>query len=339
MTSFATDKDHNLAENLQDQFRSVPVTAENGAAKLAIIHAMDRVMGFPGEKLLQQAGLLLPDDDPLKDEDKNKKKEEPFALFDNACGTGLIAGLLQKRVPPAVLQDSRFVCADLNANLVDIVKWRAERDGWKGTVETAVADAQDTGLPANSFSHVVINFAMHIIPKPDVSADPLTLVLVEAYRLLRPNGTLAFTVWAADNTGWIPDMRSAFAALPFAAAAGTPLMPDRVPMAVHGLDQWIDPAGIRAELASSSVGFEDVRIETLEHTSRIDSAEYFVETFDMMRKWMMQSYWPEEARQAAAEDGGAVMDKVMVEYLRQKYGENGWDIRWKSVVVTCRKPS
>ncbi|KAK8083371.1 hypothetical protein PG996_002152 [Apiospora saccharicola] len=333
MAPLATNDGKSLAENLQDQFRSVPVTADNGDAKLAMIHAM----GFPGEKLLQQAGLLLPDDDAPKHEDKNTKKEEPFALFDNACGTGLIAGLLQKRVLPAVLRESRFVCADLNANLVDIVKWRAERDGWQGTVETAVADAQvrhrPTSLPANSFSHVVINFAMHIIPKPDVA-------LREAYRLLRPNGTLAFTVWAADNTGWIPDMRSAFAALPFAAAAGTPLMPGRVPMAVHGLDQWVDPAGIRAELvSSSSVGFEDMRIETLEHTSRIDSAEYFVEAFDMMRKWMMQSYWPEEARQAAAEDGGAVMYKVMVEHLQERYGGNGWDIRWKSVLVTCRKPS
>ncbi|KAK7969409.1 S-adenosyl-L-methionine-dependent methyltransferase [Apiospora saccharicola] len=310
MAPLATNDGKSLAENLQDQFRSVPVTADNGDAKLAMIHAM----GFPGEKLLQQAGLLLPDDDAPKHEDKNTKKEEPFALFDNACGTGLIAGLLQKRVLPAVLRESRFVCADLNANLVDIVKWRAERDGWQGTVETAVADAQSS---ANS--------------------NPL---LVEAYRLLRPNGTLAFTVWAADNTGWIPDMRSAFAALPFAAAAGTPLMPGRVPMAVHGLDQWVDPAGIRAELvSSSSVGFEDMRIETLEHTSRIDSAEYFVEAFDMMRKWMMQSYWPEEARQAAAEDGGAVMYKVMVEHLQERYGGNGWDIRWKSILVTCRKPS
>lgn len=138
-------------------------------------------------------------------------------------------------------------------------------------------------------------------------------------------------------------MRSAFAALPFAAAAadGTPLMPDRVPMAVHRLDQWIDPAGIRAELtsssSSSSARFEDVRIETLEHTSRVDSAEYFVEAFDMMRKWMMQSYWSEESRQAAAEDGGAVMDKVMIEHLREKYGGTGWDIRWRSILVTCRK--
>ncbi|KAK7923006.1 hypothetical protein PG985_007077 [Apiospora marii] len=334
MAPFAPDNDNSLAEKLQDQFRSVPVTAENDDAKLAMIQAMDRVMGFPGEKLLQQAGLLPPGDgdDSGDPEDKNKEeeKEEPFVLFDDACGTGLIAGLLQKQVSPAVLRESRFVCADLNANLVDIVKWRAERDEWKGTVETAVVDAQDTGLPANSFSHVVINFAMHIIPKPDVA-------LREAYRLLRPNGTLAFTVWAADNTGWIPDMRSAFAALPFAET--TPLMPDHVPMAVHGLDQWIDPAGLRAELASASVGFQDVRVETLEHASRIDSAEYFVGAFDMMRKWMMQSYWSEDSRRAAATDGGAIMDKVMIEHLREKHGGNGWDIKWKSVLVTCRKPS
>lgn len=135
--------DNNLAENLQDQFRSVTVTSENDGAKLAMIHAMDCVMGVPGEKLLQQAGLLPPPDDDDGDTPKDEAKEEvPFAVFDNACGTGLIAGLLQKRASPAVLRESRFVCADLNANLVDIAKWRAERDGWQGTVETAVVDAQ-----------------------------------------------------------------------------------------------------------------------------------------------------------------------------------------------------
>lgn len=144
MAPSATENDNSLAENLQDQFLSVPATAENDSAKLAMIHAMDRVMGFPSEKLLQQAGLLLPGGTP---EDKDKEEQEPFVLFDNACGTGLIAGLLQKQASPAVLRESRFVCADLNANLVDIVKWRAERDGWKGMVETAVVDAQVRFFP------------------------------------------------------------------------------------------------------------------------------------------------------------------------------------------------
>ncbi|KAK8048732.1 hypothetical protein PG994_010462 [Apiospora phragmitis] len=348
---------NNLAESLQDQFNSVPVTAENHDAKRALADAMDRVMGLPGERLLAQAGLLPPpppaalDHGAVAPKDKKEEEEEPFALFDNACGAGLITGLLQKKASPAVLRESRIVCADLNANFIDIVKWRAETDRWMGTVETMVADAQDTGLPANSFSHVVINFAMHIIPKPEVALRgwcrstfvflslplfPLTLPpSTEAYRLLRPNGTLAFTVWAHDNTGWIPDMHSAFAALPFAATA--PLMPDHVPMAVHGLDQWIDPAGIRAELTHSSLSFEDVRIEKLEHTSRVDNAEYFVEKFDMMRKWLMQSYWSEESRQAAAELGGG-MDEIMTTHLLKKHGRNGWDIRWKSILVTCRKP-
>ncbi|KAK8089918.1 hypothetical protein PG997_004879 [Apiospora hydei] len=331
-----TDNNNNLAENLQVQFRSVPVTAENHDAKRALIHAMDRVMAVPGERLLAQAGLLPPvdDGDGVVPKDKQEGRDEPFALFDNACGMGLITGLLQKQASPAVLRESRFVCADLNANLVDIIKWRAETDGWKGAVETAVVDAQDTGLPSTSFSHVVINFAMHIIPKPDVA-------LREAYRLLRPNGTLAFTVWTHDNTGWIPDMRSAFAALPFAdnaAAAAAPLMPDRVPMAVHGLNQWIDPAGIRAKLASSSLHtFNDIHIETLEHTSHVYSAGYFVESFDMVRKWMMQSYWSEESRQTAAGMGEARMDEIMINHLQQKHGGKSWDIRWKSILVTCHK--
>ncbi|KAK7988679.1 POZ domain-containing protein [Apiospora arundinis] len=304
-----------VAKNLQDQFRNIPASVDKDDAKRAMVQAMDRVVSVPGERLLLQAGLL-----PL-----DGAKEEPFALFDNACGTGLITSLLQKNMSPAVLRESRIVCADLNANLVDIVKWRAETDGWKGTVETAVLDAQDTGLPANSFSHVVISLAMHIIPNPEAA-------LREAHRLLRPKGTLAFSVWAADNAGWIPDMRSAFAALPFAAP-----MPDRVPMAVHGLGQWVDPAGIRAELASFPPGLDHVRIETVEHATRVDSAEYFVEAFDMMRKWLVQSYWPEESRRAATTLGDAVLNKIMIKHLQEKYDGQGWNIRWKSILVSCQK--
>ncbi|KAK8114157.1 uncharacterized protein PG998_001354 [Apiospora kogelbergensis] len=311
------NNNNNLADKLQDQFRNIPASPDQDEAKRAMINAMGRVMGVPGEALLVQAGVLP----------QHGAKEKSFVLLDNACGTGLIAGLLQEKASPVVLQESRIVCADLNANLVDIIKWRAEKDEWKGAFETKAADAQDTGLPANSFSHVVINFAMHIIPNPEAA-------LREAYRLLRPNGILAFTVWAADNTGWIPDMRSAFAALPFEAA-----MPDRVPMAVHGLDQWVDPAGIRAELvASISSRWEHVRIDTLEHATRVDSAEYFVETYDMMRKWMLQSYWSEESRQAATKLGEAGLDKIMIQHLREKHIGKGWDIKWKSILVTCSKP-
>ncbi|KAK7952287.1 uncharacterized protein PG986_008015 [Apiospora aurea] len=302
-----TDNNNHLAEKLQEQFRSVPVTAENHDAKRALLHAMDRVMAVPGARLLAQAGLLPPvgDDGDAAPKDKQEGRVEPFALFDSACGTGLITGLLQKQASPAVLRESRFVCADLNANLVDIVKWRAAADGWEGTVETAVVDAQ----------------------KPTASSAPTAP---------SPSPSGPTTTRAGSPTCTAPSLRCPSPKLQ--PPPPPPLMPDRVPMAVHGLNQWIDPAGIRAELASSSPHtFDNIRIETLEHTSHVDSAEYFVQTFDMMRKWMMQSYWLEGSRQAAAEMGEARMDENMINHLQQKHGGKSWDIRWKSILVTCRK--
>lgn len=218
------NNNNNLADKLQDQFRNIPASPDQDEAKRAMINAMGRVMGVPGEALLVQAGVLP----------QHGAKEKSFVLLDNACGTGLIAGLLQEKASPVVLQESRIVCADLNANLVDIIKWRAEKDEWKGAFETKAADAQvrffssaspsssyqrfaggrlsllspfhspssrsnrqkrkdkahtihlqDTGLPANSFSHVVINFAMHIIPNPEAALRGMHLHVTKRREELR----------------------------------------------------------------------------------------------------------------------------------------------------------
>jgi hypothetical protein len=75
----------------------------------------------------------------------------------------------------------------------------------------------------------------------------------------------------------------------------------------------------------------------VEHATRVDSAEYFVEAFDMMRKWLVQSYWPEESRRAATTLGDAALNKIMIEHLQEKYDGQGWNIRWKSILVSCQK--
>ncbi|KAF5628899.1 Aklanonic acid methyltransferase [Fusarium sp. NRRL 52700] len=59
-------------------------------------------------------------------------------------------------------------------------------------VDATVLDAQDSGLPRNSFSHLTMNFAMHIIPDP-------AAVLRDTIRILRPGGLVAFSVPHANN--------------------------------------------------------------------------------------------------------------------------------------------
>ncbi|KAI0100923.1 S-adenosyl-L-methionine-dependent methyltransferase [Nemania sp. FL0031] len=272
-----------------------------------LIADSERIMRRPAGLLLTQAGL-------------DASTSKPFTLLDHACGTGPIAAHLQVTMDKQVLSQSKMVCADISGNLVEVLKKRAEKHEWVN-VETSVLDAQKSGLAEQSFSHVTMNFAMHIVPDPDA-------VLQETMRVLRPGGTFAFTVWAKDNSGWVPDMRSSFETLPFEAP-----MPSPMPMAPNGKYEFIDPELIPEQLRRH--GFEDVTVQTVEHIMRVESAEDYLRAFGTMRDWMLQAYWSEESKAKAK----GVLDDHIVRHLTEKHHRRGWDLTWTLVLVTCRKPS
>ncbi|KAI0549201.1 S-adenosyl-L-methionine-dependent methyltransferase [Xylaria curta] len=270
------------------------------------IEDSERIMRRPAGLLLAQAGL-------------DASTSKPITLLDLACGTGPIAAHLYETVDKQVLSQSKMLCADISENLVGTLKRRAEKNGWSN-VETAVLDAQKSGLPEQSFSHMTLNFAMHIIPDPGA-------VLQDAMRILQPGGILAFTVWHKDNLGWVPDMRSSFATLPFEAP-----MPSTLPMAPNGASEFIDPDLIPEQL--TRYGFEDVKVQTVEHTMRIENAEDYLRSFGMMRDWMLKSYWSEESKEKAKD----VLDDHIIHHLTEKHNGQGWDLTWKLIMATCRKP-
>ncbi|KAI0536625.1 S-adenosyl-L-methionine-dependent methyltransferase [Xylaria digitata] len=266
----------------------------------------ERIMRRPARLLLAQAGL-------------DASTSEPFTLLDHACGIGPIAAHLQGSVDRYVLSRSKMLCADISENLVVTLKRRAEKHEWIN-VETTVLDAQKSGLPDQFFSHVTLNFAMHVIPDPGA-------VLRDAMRVLQPGGTLAFTVWHKGNSGWVPDMRSSFEALLFEAP-----MPDPLPMAPNGRAEFIDPDLVPEQLRG--YGFEDVGVQTAEHIMRVESASDYLVSFGMMKDWMIQAYWSEESKEKA----NGMLDDHMMQHLTEKYGGQGWDLKWTMVLVTCRKP-
>ncbi|KAI1801090.1 S-adenosyl-L-methionine-dependent methyltransferase [Daldinia bambusicola] len=266
----------------------------------------ERIMRGPAGLLLSQAGL-------------DKSTSKPFALLDNACGTGPIAAHLQDHVDRTLLSKSKVVCADFNENLVDILKRRAEKYCWIN-VETAVVDAQQSDFAADSFSHVTLNFAMHIIPKPEA-------VLEDTMRILKPGGVLAFTTWHKDTKGWSSDMRSSFETLPFDAP-----MPNPVPMALHGKVQWTDPEGAEGELRAH--GFVNIKVRAVPHLVHVDSAEDFLRQYRMMKEWMINTCWSEDSKKKAQ----GMLDDHIVNHLKKKYNGEGWDLSWVVVLATSPDP-
>lgn len=149
--------------------------------------------------------------------------------------------------------------------------------------------------------------------------------MTDTIRILQPGGVLAFSTMSKDNTGWVPDVRSAFATLPFDTA-----MPDPLPMTTNGQSGWADPGSIEQKLAEH--GFENIRVETIQHTQHIESAEHFTEIFAMMISWMVNTYWTPEQK----EEYQSSLKKRVEEHLREKYAGKGWDLTWTMIVATCR---
>jgi hypothetical protein len=78
------------------------------------------VMGKAGAAMLRQMGI-------------REDRTEPVDLFDNACGSGLLASEAQQILSRDVLEKSTMFCADNSQLFVDLVKRRVEREGWVRT--------------------------------------------------------------------------------------------------------------------------------------------------------------------------------------------------------------
>jgi hypothetical protein len=146
-------------------------------------------------------------------------------------------------------------------------------------------------------------------------------------RTLKPGGGFGFTTWARDNESWVVDLRSAFESLPFNAPFGDPH-----PMSPNGKPQWTEAAGIEKELKAH--GFENIKVHEVNQETRIESATEWLKMFGMMKKSIMTRFWDEETK-AKAEN---MLDEHIIKHLEEKHGKQGWNISWKAMVATCRKP-
>jgi SAM-dependent methyltransferase len=107
-----------------------------------------------------------------------------MAVLDLCCGAGLIAGEAAAR--GAVVTGLDFSPAML-----------AEARAAHPALHFAEGDAEAMPFPDVSFDIVVSSFGIHHVPRP-------ARALAEAFRVLRPGGTLGITTWAApaDNIAW-----------------------------------------------------------------------------------------------------------------------------------------
>ncbi|KUI58308.1 Aklanonic acid methyltransferase DnrC [Cytospora mali] len=260
--------------------------------------------------------------------DLGAETADPFNLLEQGCGMGVVAPLLNETVPKEILERSSVLCGDFSGPLIDVVKRRIEKEGWINT-RAEVVDAQDSGLPAESFTHVVSNIMYHLVPDSQAA-------LKDSIGLLRPGGVLAFTTWHSQSGGWIPDIRSAFDALP------PDLLPEdytfHIPMQMTSYGHWDDVNWIKQALISE--GLENVKVDVLAHLSEVKGPEQFMKASAVMVEWAAKLTL---RLSLEGDKEGEKVDEVkkrVKEHLVESYGEEGsWNLIWVSIIASGRKPS
>jgi SAM-dependent methyltransferase len=107
-------------------------------------------------------------------------------VFDACCGTGASA----LPAAHAVGSAGQVIGFDVAEPALALARAKAQAQGL-ANVEFRAADVEHTGLPSQSFDAVVCVFGVFFLP--DMAA-----ALAELWRLVRPGGVLAITVWGPD---------------------------------------------------------------------------------------------------------------------------------------------
>ncbi|EXV06606.1 ubiE/COQ5 methyltransferase family protein [Metarhizium robertsii] len=295
----------NSSVNLSGGASVLSAHAEAPSSQASMILASKKLMKHAAAPLLKQMGM-------------SRARTAPVQFLDSACGTGVVTQEVQGMLARDVLDKSTFICADSSRVLVDVVAGRIQDEAWVNT-QAEVLDARDTGLEESSLSHVAVALGLHLIPEPDK-------VLKDCWRILKDGGVFGATTFPRGNGSkfWIPDMRAAFASLPFDAP-----FPEELPMQTHDSGRWYDCEWIRRHLEEE--GFGDVQVTVTSGRYHVENAAEFVQFFGMMIPFIMNTWWSEELRREHPVD---VVRKGVEEFVESKYEGKGWDVEWEIISMT-----
>jgi ubiquinone/menaquinone biosynthesis C-methylase UbiE len=227
--------------------RHLRQTADTSLGREQYADAAEKFTVWYAEKLVKAAKL-----DQISD-------DEDLVVLDLACGTGIVSKSLTDVLNDKQKANLDLTCADFADSMVDFAGPRVQTFGVK-SAQAVKADAIDTKLPGDKFSHILLNFGPMIYTDGQAGFR-------ELHRLLQPNGTLAMSSW--KNIGWIDDVQAAFASDP------------EIPQLAYEdfrkvLNQggvWDDPAWIKENVEKAN--FQDVQVREVPHKSSLKHVDEF----------------------------------------------------------------
>ena len=223
-------------------------------------------------------------------------------ILDVATGPGYVAAGADAR-------GAHAIGIDFAADMVAAARRRYPR------IEFREGDAENLAFDPASFDAVVCAFGILHIADPDKA-------IAEAYRVLRPDGRFAFTVWAG------PDRHDFFAIVLKALEAHGNTQVSLPP--APPIFRFSDPAECRK--AMTQAGFVDASVVELALKWRAPSVEAIL---DCIYKSTVRTSMVLERQAPAARDRihEAIHDSA------ERFAQDGaYEIAWLAVLAAARKP-
>ena len=230
----------------------------------------------------------------------------PGRLLEVACGTGISTEALWRALGPGV----EIVATDLNDAML---AYAEEKRGALGGVVFQQADAQSLPFGDDTFDTVVCQFGLMFFPDK-------AKAMAEFARVLRPGGTLAFTVWDSFQHNRVAGISREIIASFFETDP-----PDflSVPFGLHEI------APIRSLIDGAGLAVTDVETvsATIERPDALGIARGFVEGTPGIL----------QIRERAAADSEDIIEAV-AEAIRNVYGPDPVRIPLQEITFLARKP-
>jgi ubiquinone/menaquinone biosynthesis C-methylase UbiE len=224
-------------------------------------------------------------------------------VLDVASGPGYVAA-------GAAARGADAIGVDFATHMVTMAQRRYP------TIEFREGDAENLAFHAGSFDAVVCAFGILHLADPDKA-------IAEAYRVLRPDGRYAFTVWSG------PDRHDFFAlVLQALHAHGNTQVP--LPPAPP-IFRFSDPAECRKALTQA--GFVDASVVELALQWRAPSADAILDCIykSTVRTAMMLEHQTPDA-----------LDRIhrAIRESAQRFARGGtYEIAWPAMLAAARKPN
>ena len=228
------------------------------------------------------------------------------SVLEIACGTGIVTRAMRDILPSA----ARIVATDLNEGMIERARGKFGPDDG---IEFRQADATSLPFDDASFDAVVCQFGLMFFP------DKLA-AMGEVLRVLKPGGTLLFSVWDRMETN---DISLAV------HETMQNLFPDDPPR-FYSIPFGTNDAGLIRSLLEDA-GFADVQMMTVTKTSTSPSAS------DAVRGLIEGTPLFGQIMDRGPERLTEVLDTT-ADAIRQRFGDNPVTTKMQALVWSARKP-